>query len=264
MTMPKEQTVAAISRARDDLDLALQQLEHLPAFDLGTVGFAAHALNNYITVIDGTAQLLDAALQRRGDKDIQRWLEGLHHTSELMRHTVHQLINMSASDSAAFQMGEVDLPLLVERACLYYRRIALRKQIMIFFQNNAATPHVWSDRVAIAAALDNVLSNAVKYSPPGKPVRVEVKSEPGALVCSVRDEGPGITPADRPKLFQKGVRLSATPTGGEPSSGFGLAVAKDLVTKIGGEIWCETIEGPGACFCIWLPSAPKVVPRKNP
>jgi signal transduction histidine kinase len=93
----------------------------------------------------------------------------------------------------------------------------------------------------------------VKFSEPGKAVRIGVTSEPGHLVCSVEDEGPGLTESDREKLFQRGVRLSAEPTGGEPSTGYGLAVARELIDRLGGDIWCESEAGRGASFSFRLP-----------
>jgi signal transduction histidine kinase len=103
--------------------------------------------------------------------------------------------------------------------------------------------------------LDTRLSNAVKYSPPGKRVWVRLRAEADGVVCGVQDEGPGLTATDQAKLFQRGVTLSATPTGGEPSTGFGLAVARELVGQLGGSIWCESRPGQGACFSFRLPLA---------
>lgn len=114
-------------------------------------------------------------------------------------------------------------------------------------------PSVWTDRVATAAALDNLFSNAVKYSPPGKRIWVEVVAQQNEVVCSVRDEGPGLSQEDQAKLFQRGITLTPKPTGGEPSAGYGLAVAKQLIEKVGGTIWCESVLGKGACFSFRLP-----------
>ena len=81
------------------------------------------------------------------------------------------------------------------------------------------------------------------------------------------DEGPGLSPADQARLYQRGVRLSATPTAGEPSTGFGLAVARDLVMRNGGDLRCESREGAGACFSIHLPlvgqSSPETAPSRG-
>ena len=249
---PKEEASAAIDRARAEMEDALKNLEQVPMFDSGNIAYAAHALQSYLTVIGGTTQLLDRRFRDSEDTEVQRWLQGLEHTTELMSHTVCQLMNTGAT-APTVKLANVELPILVERACAYYRHVAARKQISILFRALEDTPHVLTDRVALAAALDNLLSNAIKYSPPGKIVQVEVKSEGDKVICKVRDQGPGISEADQGRLFQKGVRLSATPTGGEPTSGYGLAVAWDLVRKIGGELKCESKPGSGACFSISLP-----------
>lgn len=253
---PKEEAVAAIDRARGEMEEALSQLEQFPMFDSGNIGYAAHALQSYLTVINGTTQLLEKRFEDSKDTEVHRWLQGLQHTTELMSHTVAQLMN-TGSSAPSLKLSEVDLSLLVERACAYYRHMAARKQISILFRAPGKVPFVWVDRVALAAALDNLLSNAIKYSPLGKIVHVEVEAKGDEVCCKVRDEGPGITESDHKRLFHKGVRLSAVPTGGEPSTGFGLAVAWDLVRKIGGDLRCESKPGSGACFIISLPVASK-------
>jgi len=108
--------------------------------------------------------------------------------------------------------------------------------------------------VAVAAVLDNLLSNAVKYSFHGKKIWVQLREEKTSVVCSVRDEGPGLSQEDQVKLFQRGIQLSSVATGGESSSGYGLAVAKELIDKLGGDLWCESTLGVGACFSFRLPA----------
>ncbi len=170
-----------------------------------------------------------------------------------MLHTTSQLMSSAAASGPKLVLTRMDLVTGVQRACNYYQRVADRKQIRILFEPAAEVPFVRTDRVAAAAVLDNLLSNAVKYSPAGQRVWVRVLPEADHVVVSVRDEGPGLSAADRAKLFQSGVRLSAVPTGGEPSTGYGLAVAKALVGQLGGEIWCDSQPGQGACFSVRLP-----------
>jgi signal transduction histidine kinase len=117
---------------------------------------------------------------------------------------------------------------------------------------------VWTDRVAVAAILDNLLSNSVKYSEPGKRIRVIVAEGPEHLMCHVQDEGPGLSAEDQSRLFGRGVRLTPQPTGGEASSGFGLAIARDLIEKLGGKIWCESSLGQGARFSFSLAKGNRV------
>jgi hypothetical protein len=102
--------------------------------------------------------------------------------------------------------------------------------------------------------MDNLLTNAVKYSPPGSTVQVSVQPEGDGWRINVQDEGPGITEEDRQKLFEDFARLSARPTGGEKSTGLGLAIARRIVHAHGGEIGVDSIPGHGATFWFTLPA----------
>ena len=83
-----------------------------------------------------------------------------------------------------------------------------------------------------------------------------VTQGPNEVVCHVQDEGPGLSAEDQAQLFRRGVRLTPRPTGGEASSGFGLAIAKDLIEQLGGRIWCESTLAHGARFSFSLPTGP--------
>ena len=255
MAEPKELVASAIARAQAELAEALSELEKIPAFDPGSVAFVAHALNNFLAVTGGTVELLEMHLGGNADEQVRVWLEGLRHATDLMTRTVSQLVNASANVGGHLWLEKVDLPLLVQRACSYFQRVADRKAIRIVVEPAAGVPPARTDRVVVAAVLDNLVSNAIKYSQPGKQVHVRVWGEAGGCVCEVRDEGPGLSPADQARLFQRGVRLTPTPTGGEPSTGYGLAVARELVEKLGGVIWCESELGQGCCFSFRLPES---------
>jgi signal transduction histidine kinase len=256
----KDLVASAIARAQADLAEALSELEKIPAFDPGSVAFVAHALNNYLSVTGGAIDLIETHLGDKADAQVRGWLEGVRHATELMTRTVGQLGSASATAGAPLRLEQVDLALGVKRACTYYQKVADRKRIRIVFESAAGAPPVWADRVVVAAVLDNLVSNAIKYSQRGKQVRVRVRGEPGWAVCEVRDEGPGLSPADQARLFQRGARLTPTPTAGEPSTGYGLAVAKELVEKLGGVIWCESVLGQGCCFSFRLPAYQEPAP----
>jgi signal transduction histidine kinase len=250
----KELVASAIARAQADLEEALSELERLPAVDAGSVAFAAHALNNYLTITEGTVDLILMRLADHPDAQIRAWLEGVQHAARLMSRTVSQLMNVSVNTEIALRFEEVELPGLVQRVCAFYQRLADRKAIRILADSSGDVPAVWADRVAIAAALDNLLSNAIKYSQPGKQVRVRVQAEQGWAVCGVHDEGPGLSQEDQAKLFRRGIRLTPKPTGGEPQMGYGLAVAREFIERLGGQIWCESVLGQGSCFAFRLPA----------
>jgi signal transduction histidine kinase len=250
----KDHVASAILKAQTELEQALHELEKMPAFDPGVIAFSAHALNNYLSVTAGTVQLLTRSLADHPEPQIRDWLQGLAHVTELMRHTVSQLMTSAASKDVRLWFLKWDLVPLVQRACDYYQRIADRKDISVVCESPGSIPPVWTDPVAFAAVLDNLLSNAVKYSFPERKILVQLQEEGTRVMCSVCDEGPGLSEADQARLFQPGIQLSSVTTGGESSSGYGLAVAKELVDKLGGDLRCESTLGAGACFSVRLPA----------
>jgi len=251
---PKELVTAAIAKAQANLEEALAGLEKMPAFDAGSVAFAAHALSNYLTVSGAVVELILLRLADHPDADLRTWLEGLQHANNLMARIVGQLRHSTGTTEASLRLEKFDLPTMVQRACSYYERVAERKSIGLAVGSPINVPPVWGDLVLVAAVLDNLLSNAVKYSPPNTQIGVLLREEMGWVVCSVQDEGPGLSPEDQAKLFQRGVRLTPKPTGGEPTTGYGLAVAKELVERLGGTIWCQSELGKGTCFSFRLPA----------
>ncbi len=119
----------------------------------------------------------------------------------------------------------------------------------------ADLPLLAFDPDLMARLLDNLLSNAVKFSPPRSEVRVELVLAADEAVIRVRDQGPGILPEERERLFKPFERLSARPTAGEKSLGLGLAIAEGIALAHGGRIWVESEPGQGATFCFTLPMA---------
>ncbi|MZH03343.1 MAG: ATP-binding protein [Nitrospinae bacterium] len=110
------------------------------------------------------------------------------------------------------------------------------------------------DSNRMGQVVDNLLSNAVKYSPPDKEVFVKLVSDDGNMTLSVKDEGPGISPEEQEHLFQHFRKLSARPTGGESSSGLGLAIAQRIVEEHKGTIGVDSQLGHGATFYFSIPT----------
>jgi signal transduction histidine kinase len=251
---PKIAASAAIARAQASLEQAVAELDKLPALDGRSIALTAHALNNFLTVSVAVVDLLLEVLRDHPNRQVQAWLEGLAHSSDLMTHTVSQLMSNSTGAEISLRWEDIELPRLVEKACAYYRRHAAQKHIELRFSAASDVPIVRTDRVVVAVVLDNLLSNAVKYSPAAKRIWVQVHAERGGVACSVRDEGPGLSAEEQTRLFLPGVRLGPVPSAGEPSSGYGLAIAKRFIDQLGGELRCESTSGLGATFSFWLPA----------
>lgn len=113
----------------------------------------------------------------------------------------------------------------------------------------------WGDARLVGTVVDNLLSNASKFSAPGTEIRLSVRQadEDRISSISVVDQGPGISEADRARLFRRGVLLSARPTAGESGAGDGLALAYELATAMAGRLVCDSALGAGAEFRLELP-----------
>jgi len=249
----KAEAAAAIERARTELDEALARLAELPSFNADRLTYAAHGLGNYLMVVSTTTHLLTMALNQRTDIDVHDRLDGLRHATKLMKQLVRQLLVHRGDEQPDLLFAPTDIAKLVQFACDEYEPIAAVKNISLDRDICGEAVRVWTDRVAVGAVLDNLLSNAVKYSAPGGTVSVRVFQSRNEGIVSVADAGPGISDADAPRVFTRGGKLSSRPTGGESSTGYGLAIARDLIDALGGRIWFENEPAGGARFLFAIP-----------
>jgi signal transduction histidine kinase len=250
-TDSRAQAVQAIENAMADLEEALVQLDRLPAHDASAIGFVAHATNSYLAVNEATLDLLTHALRDHPNAEVGKWLDGLRHLAILIHHTVGRLVRVAPSDFP-LKPAYMNLPLLMQRACDYYRNLAERKRLTLICQTIGEVPPAWADRVAVAVVADNLLSNAVKSSDAGSAIEVRVTPGPGGVICSVRVHGPGLSPFDHAGTVQP-VTPSSTPLAAEPPTDFGLAIAKEFVERMGGKLWSESEPGQGTSFMFRLP-----------
>jgi signal transduction histidine kinase len=248
----KTRAIASIAQAKIDLDRALAELDAIRTFDPTLIGAVAHALSNYITVTSATVEMLQLTLRDHPDEDIPNWLGGIEHATELMQHAVGRLVSASTPRDFPLKLEHVNLRVLMERACDYFRRRAQAKQVAINCRSIGRVPLVWGDRVAIAVVAENLLSNAVQASPNHGSIEVQIMTEPGYVVCSIRDPGPGLTKELQDRLLH---RATATGTiASDSQTGLGVTVANEFVRRMDGDLWCESEPGRGARFSFRLPA----------
>jgi signal transduction histidine kinase len=248
----KTRAVASIAQAKIELDQALAEMDAIRTLDPALIGAVAHALSNYISVTSATVEMLAMTLRGYPDEDVAIWLEGIQHAADLMQHSVGRLVSASAPRDFPLKLEHVDLRVLMERACDYYRRRADPKGITITCRSVGRVPLAWGDRVAIAVVADNLLSNAVQVSTDHSAIDVQIMREPGYLVCSVKDCGPGLTREQQERLLHRS--LSTGAASADPQEGFGLAIAQEFVKRMDGDLWCESEGGRGARFSFRLPA----------
>jgi signal transduction histidine kinase len=116
-------------------------------------------------------------------------------------------------------------------------------------------PPVAADRDKLRQVLVNLVANAVKYSPAGGRIAVDVSADDGRVAIAVRDEGLGIAPSEQRLIFEKFYRADANMTRGVSGSGLGLYITRELVHRMGGTISVRSHPGRGSTFVVTLPAA---------
>jgi signal transduction histidine kinase len=154
----------------------------------------------------------------------------------------------------AIRNEPIDLAAMLAEIVVSNRALAEKKQQNIHF---ASPPHqIWNcDPDRLREAVDNLVSNAIKYTPLGGRMELSMSVDDRGIAIRVKDEGPGLSQEDMSRLFGRFQRLSARPTGGESSTGLGLSIVKRIVELHGGTVDAQSAgPGQGATFIIRLPA----------
>jgi signal transduction histidine kinase len=147
-----------------------------------------------------------------------------------------------------------DLAPLVESA-LDSARLRTPEQIELRLEQNGARAVALADEDKLRQVLVNLLDNAIKYSPDGGDVVVELADGQGRVLLTVRDRGLGIPPGEQERVFEKFYRLDPALTRGVGGSGLGLFISRELVARMGGRLTVRSRPGEGAAFVVDLPAA---------
>ncbi len=210
----------------------------------------AHDLRNYFTNI-----LFAADMLRDPDLPVEtrlRLAESIRQSGDSGVLFLQAVLDQQGQEAQGVTLTRLDARKLLVETCELLHRQAQAKDIN--FEIRVPEPVlVVGQHAGAIHVLQNLVSNAVKYSPPGSEVVLQAMRYGNAGRLSVLDQGPGISKADQARLFQRYVRLSAQPTQGESSTGLGLALAKQRARTMGGDLWHDVREGGGAVFTLELP-----------
>lgn len=219
------------------------------------LGMAAHDLRNPLHAIQMYSEfLLEEASPQMSPEHIE-FIEIIHSSSQFMLRLVNDLLDVAKIESGKLELDAslTDLASLVQKNVEINNLLASRKNISVTFELRGAVPNISLDSSKLEQALNNLVSNAVKFSNPGSHVDVRLTSTDAEIIISVSDQGQGIPENELGKLFQPFQRISVKSTGGEDSTGLGLAIVKKIVTGHNGRVWVESELGKGSTFFIALP-----------
>jgi signal transduction histidine kinase/DNA-binding NarL/FixJ family response regulator len=251
------QRTRALMQANRRLSAQWLRLQRANGFKNEILGTVAHDLKNPLGVILGRTEMLTELIATSASKEsVTAQVEHIRDATRRLTSMVDHLISDAMADAfdITIRRESVDIAALVSEVAEANRPLAVNKQQTIAV---SAPPHLMTmcDTDRIREAIDNLISNAVKYSPIGGKITVLVTHDDASATIRVADEGAGLSPEDLGRLFGRFQRLSAKPTAGESSTGLGLSIVKRIIDMHGGEVTAESAgPGQGSIFTITLPA----------
>ncbi len=252
--LARVQLSAAVNEARAEAERSARRVAELTMasrMHLDLIGMIGHELRNPLSVAQLSANLLETTSDPERIRANASRIASAHDR-------MARMLDAITADAAA-ERGQLvlsfaveDLDRLVAAIADNHRATARAKGQVVVVQAEPVRAEVDADR--LFHALDNLVSNAVKYSPRGSTIVVRVGRESGKGQIEVLDEGPGISGDEAADVFGPFSRGNASPTGGERSTGLGLHIASRMVEAHSGTLGVRPrTDGPGACFWIQLP-----------
>jgi signal transduction histidine kinase len=232
------------------------ELEKLNGMKNQFLGMAAHDLRNPLGVVMAYAKFLLAEASGKLTPEQMEFVSIIHTSSEYMLRLVDNFLDVAKIESGSLELEKepVDLVALLERNVRLNRVLAERKRVSLEFAARGEIPEMRLDGPKIEQVMNNLITNAVKFSLPDSSVRVEVWQEGLAACVAVTDQGQGIPPGETERLFRPFEQASVQSTAGEKGVGLGLAIVRRIVEGHGGRIWLESEPGRGTSFFFTLPS----------
>ncbi|MFW5662692.1 MAG: hybrid sensor histidine kinase/response regulator, partial [Bacteroidota bacterium] len=239
-----------LKKYRDQLLMQNDKLLRLNQEKDEFLGIAAHDLKNPLFAISLMAQQLESDRDMT-ISDIEEYGREINKTATRMLNIIKDLLNINAIEQNKISAEKkcIDLNEVMLDVAGSYIDIAERKDIEFDFDLKNESQCL-TDAAAFKSIFDNLISNAVKYSPRKREIFIKSFENENHAYYSVKDQGPGFTEEDQNKLYDKFAKLSARPTGDELSTGLGLSIVKNYVERIGAEIELVTSPGNGAEFII--------------
>ncbi len=219
------------------------------------IGIIAHDLKNPLTSTLTIAEYLKSQIKISNHpedlENIDYMLNALNRMNMMITRILD--VKMIESKSINLQLEKINLSKLLDIVNQNFKEKLERKHIKLNF--DPAETYINADPEYMTQVYENLISNAIKFSPSNKEIWVKVWEDGDKVKTMVKDEGPGISAEDQKMMFGKFQVLSAKPTAGERSTGLGLSIVKKYVEAMEGKVWCESKLGQGSNFIIEMDKA---------
>lgn len=217
-----------------------------------------HDLKSPLGVIQGFLQIAqDESWYETLDQDAKKIFETLQRNAFHMHDLLNELAELNHLNFHGNKVDECEVSLgeFISEIATAARDVAAKKSIAFKLDCSSDLPETaFFDLLKIRRAIDNLISNAVKYSARETCIRLVISFRNDQLLWEVVDQGQGIPESEFPKLFQEFGKTSVRPTEGESSSGIGLAIVRKIVEQHGGQVSIRSEVGKGSIFSFWIPA----------
>jgi len=254
--VPTESGICELNELGQAFNAMTDSLRQADKLKNSFVADVTHELRTPLTVIKGTIETLeDGALDDLEGRD--QLLTSMHRETDRLIRLVNDLLVLTQADAGMLKVHiqPLDLGKLALTRCEHLAGLASRRQVQLDVKVDEAAgmPFVLGDADRLAQVLDNLLDNAIRYSPEGATVTVEVRQKGEECQCVVQDCGPGIPEKHLPLIFERFYRVDASRNRQTGGAGLGLAIASALILAQDGHISAESTQGSGTILRFSLP-----------
>ena len=242
---------------------ARERLEELNKLKDDFVAIVSHDLRSPLTAILGASEILlsEEYMEPPLAPDQRELVENIQSMGEQQLHLVNDLLDLAKIESGKLELNPTvtDLEKVIKQCHNTLKVLAENKNISLKTNFAEQVPKIMVDVPKISQVINNLVSNAIKFTAPGGEVTIRLEKDDIFVKISVSDTGEGMQPEELQLLFNKFQQLKSRGTSGERGTGLGLSICKNLVELHQGEIWAESRPGIGSTFSFTLPITDNVI-----
>jgi signal transduction histidine kinase len=233
-----------------------QKLNFLNQEKDGLLQITVHDLKNPLQTVLGYSDLIIRRLSKKDEYDLLKFVNPLRQSTLQAINIIQDLLEVNRLEEGNYilDISKIDFRDVLMRTVDSFTHKASDKQISMIYNETEEDCFVEADEVKLERVFDNLISNALKFSPSNTKITVNCKiiraESQSRVIAEIIDQGPGFKDEDIPLMFKKFSKLSAKPTGDESTTGLGLSIVKKLTEAMGGSIAYETVQGKGTKFTI--------------
>ena len=250
----KRKLIDRLAASNEELELRNREVERATQMKSQFLASMSHELRTPLNAIVGFADLLGEERSGQLNDKQKRFVGHIRNGSAHLLQLINDILDLSKIEAGRveLQCETFSLPNVLPELHSLIRPLAASRKIHL--ENRVQDLTIFADRVRFKQILFNLISNAVKFTPPGGRITLESAAEGDLVRISVTDTGLGIRPEDQEVVFQEFRQVGETTRGVQEGTGLGLAISKRLVERQGGRIWLESEPGKGSRFSFTLPA----------